>query len=213
MKILLLVNKKKKFSNQIINITKKKFKNSKILDHNEPLDESKKYDYVLSYLSKKILKKKFLKSTKHYNINFHPGSSKYPGIGCFNFALYNNEKSYGVTAHIMSEKVDTGKIIVERKFKIKKNLNVKMISEKSYVEMFKLYKEILHIIKSNEVRFSSVKWKRRPYQRSDLNNLSKINFNDTKSTILKKIRCTYFEGKPKPYILIKGIKFNFEKII
>jgi len=213
MKILLLVNKEKKFSNQIINITKKKFKNSKILDHNEPLDESKNYDYVLSYLSKKILTKKFLKSTKQYNINFHPGSSKYPGIGCFNFALYNNEKNYGVTAHIMSEKVDSGKIIAERKFKIEKNFNVKMISEKSYVEMFKLYKEILYMIKNNEVRFSSIKWKRKPYQSSDLNNLSKINFNDTRSTILKKIRCTYFEGKPKPYILIKGIKFNFEKKI
>ena len=61
MKILLLVNKEKKFSNQIINITKKKFKNSKILDHNEPLDESKSYDYVLSYLSKKILKKKIFR--------------------------------------------------------------------------------------------------------------------------------------------------------
>jgi len=211
MKILLLVNKEKKFSNQIINITKKKFKNSKILDHNEPLDESKSYDYVLSYLSKKILKKKFLQSTKQYNINFHPGNSKYPGIGCFNFALYNNEKNYGVTAHIMSEKVDTGKIIAERKFKIKKNFNVKMISERSYLEMFKLYKEILYMIKNNEVKFSSIEWKRKPYQRSDLNNLSKINFNDTKLTILKKIRCTYFEGKPKPYTLIKGIKFNFEK--
>ncbi|MDA9966889.1 formyltransferase family protein [Candidatus Pelagibacter sp.] len=213
MKILLIINKEKKFSDQIINITKKKFKNSKILDHNDPLDETKDYDYILSYLSKKILKKKILKSTKQYNINFHPGSSKYPGIGCFNFALYNNEKSYGVTAHLMGEKVDTGKIIVERKFKIKKNLDVKMISEKSYMEMFKLYKEILYMIKKDKVKFSAIKWKRKPYQRSDLDKLSKINFDDSKSTILKKIRCTYFEEKPKPYILIKGIKFNFEKKI
>lgn len=211
MKILLIINKEKKFSDQIINITKKKFKNLKILDHNNPLDVTKNYDYILSYLSKKILKKKFLKSTRQYNINFHPGSSKYPGIGCFNFALYNNEKSYGVTAHLMSEKVDTGEIIAERKFKIKKNLDVKMISEKSYKEMFKLYRDILNMIKENKIKFSAIKWKTKPYQRSDLNKLSKINFSDSKSTILKKIRCTYFEGKPKPYTLIKGIKFNFEK--
>ena len=46
MKILLIINKEKKFSDQIINITKKKFKNSKILDHNDPLDETKDYDYI-----------------------------------------------------------------------------------------------------------------------------------------------------------------------
>ena len=134
-------------------------------------------------------------------------------IGCFNFALYNNEKNYGVTAHLMSERVDTGKIIKERKFKIKKNSDVKMILEKSYIEMFKLYKEILNMIEKNQVKFSSTKWKRKPYKRSELNNLSKINYNDTKSTVLKKIRCTYYEGKPKPYTLIKGFKFNFEKKI
>lgn len=213
MKILLIINKKKKFSNQIIDITKKKFKNSKILDHNDTLDKANDYDYVLSYLSKKILKKKFLKSTNYHNINFHPGNSNYPGIGCFNFALYNNERKYGVTAHLMNEKVDTGKIIIERNFKISKNFDVKMLSEKSYMEMFKLYKQILNMIEKNKVEFSDVKWKKKPYRRSDLNKLSKINFNDSKSTILKKIRCTYYKGKPKPYTLIKGIRFNLEKKI
>jgi methionyl-tRNA formyltransferase len=211
MKILLIINKEKKFSNNIINITKKKFKNAKILDHNEPLGKIKSYDYVLSYLSKKILRKKFLQTTKKYNINFHPGNTKYPGIGCFNFALYNNERSYGVTAHIMCKKIDTGKIIAEKNFKINRKFNVKMISEKSYLKMFGLYKQILFMIKKNDIKFSNIKWKRRPYKRSDLNKLSKININDSKFIILKKIRCTYLEGKPKPYILIKGVKFNFEE--
>ena len=39
-----------------------------------------------------VLNNKILKKTNMYNINFHPGSPKYPGIGCFNFAILKNRK-------------------------------------------------------------------------------------------------------------------------
>ena len=64
-------------------------------------------DILVSYLSPWIIPGKILDKTKLWNINFHPAPPEYPGIGCFNFAIYNREKSYGVTAHLMAEKVDT----------------------------------------------------------------------------------------------------------
>ena len=54
-------------------------------------------------------------------INFHPGPPNYRGIGCLNFALLSNEKYYGVTAHIINEKIDNGKILSFKKFRLKKN--------------------------------------------------------------------------------------------
>jgi len=54
-----------------------------------------KYDFIISYISAWILPKKFLNKTKYFNINFHPGAPEYPGIGCFNFALYDEVKRYG----------------------------------------------------------------------------------------------------------------------
>ena len=56
-----------------------------------------------------IIKKNLINNCKIAAINFHPGPPEYRGIGCLNFALYNNEKFYGCTSHIMNEKIDDGK--------------------------------------------------------------------------------------------------------
>ena len=68
-------------------------------------------DYIICYRSYFILPKKIIESPKLYAINFHPGSPKYPGSGGINFSLYNDDKLFGVTVHLMEEKVDSGKIL------------------------------------------------------------------------------------------------------
>ena len=52
----------------------------------------KKYDLLISYISTWIVPKAVLAKTKRWNINFHPGSLEYPGIGCFNFAIFDSAK-------------------------------------------------------------------------------------------------------------------------
>lgn len=213
MKILLIINKEKKFSKQVITFLKKKFIKLKVIDHNNFNNNIKNnFDYVLCYLSKKILKKNFLNKTKKYNINFHPGPSKYPGIGCFNFALYNNEKDYGVTAHLIDEKIDSGKIIKERTFKIDKSYDVKKISGKSYMEMFFLLKEIVKMITKNRISFSGKEWERKAYTKKDLNKLANIKNSYSKKKINKIIRCLYMHNKPAPFIIIKGFKFEYKNL-
>ena len=55
-------------------------------------------------------------------INFHPGPNNYRGsFGGLNFALLNNEKQFGVTAHLINENIDDGEIIECRKFNIYKS--------------------------------------------------------------------------------------------
>ena len=69
-------------------------------DDNDGFFKKKHYfDYVLSFLSKKILNKKFLSQTKILNINFHPGPPDYPGIGCYNLQS-TTMKSIMVVPHI-----------------------------------------------------------------------------------------------------------------
>tara|TARA_B100001964_G_scaffold237007_1_gene299722 strand:- start:564 stop:1205 length:642 start_codon:yes stop_codon:yes gene_type:complete len=210
MRILLIINKDKKYSTNVIKYLKSNFKNLKIIDHNNFKNNQKNnFDYVISYLSIKILNKKFIKKTKKYNINFHPGPSNYPGIGCFNFALYNNEKEYGVIAHIIEEKIDNGKIIKERKFKINQYYDVTKISEKSYKEMFILLKEVTKMIKHNYISFSGQKWTRKAYTRKELNKLSEIKINYSKKKILKILRCLYMPNKPGPFVNLKGVRFEY----
>ena len=53
------------------------------------------YDMIIAYISGWIVPNSILKKTKRWNINFHPGPPEYPGIGCFNFAIYNSSNDYG----------------------------------------------------------------------------------------------------------------------
>ena len=52
-------------------------------------------DYILSFRSLLILPEKIINNAKIAAINFHPGPPKYRGVGCLNYAVYNNEKYYG----------------------------------------------------------------------------------------------------------------------
>ena len=212
MKILLIINKEKKHIKKVIELFKKNFENLKIIDHNKFQNNLKNdYDYVVCYLSKQILKSIFLSRTKKLNINIHPGPSKYPGIGCFNFALYNNEKTYGAVAHIINERIDNGKIIKEIKFRINRNYDVSKLANTTYKNMIFLTKDIVKMIKKNNITISNTKWKRKAYTRNDLNKLAEIKINYSKKKILKILKCLYMSGKPSPYIYLKGIKFEYSE--
>ena len=183
----------------------------KILDHNKFQNNYKNnFDYVVCYLSKKFLNQNSLSQTKKFNINIHPGPSNYPGIGCFNFALYNNEKTYGAVAHIINERIDNGKIIKEVKFKINKNYNVSMLANITYKNMIFLTKDIVKMIKKDNIIISNIKWKRKAYTRNDLNKLAEIKINYSKK-IFKIIKCLYMPGKPSPYVYLKGMKFEYSE--
>ena len=98
------------------------------------------YDILISYLSPWIIPKNILEKTRKWNINFHPGPPDYPGIGCFNFAIYDNVKCYGATCHIMEPQVDSGQIIEVERFQISTRETVQSLSQKTYKSQLKLFK-------------------------------------------------------------------------
>ena len=121
--ILFLGKKKDENTLKAIDFIKSNFENREIFlgDWGDPFPEkldSWEGDYIVSYLSRWIVPALLLKRAKTAAINFHPASSSYPGIGCNNFALYNQEESFGVTCHYMLPMVDTGKIIASKIFPI-----------------------------------------------------------------------------------------------
>ena len=55
-------------------------------------------------------------------INSHPSLlPKYKGLRPIREALKNNERELGVTVHYMNENLDDGKIIIKKKFLLKKS--------------------------------------------------------------------------------------------
>ena len=70
----------------------------------------------------KILSKNFIKKFKGKILNIHPSLlPKYKGLNTHQRAIRNNEKFSGCTVHYVSSKLDSGKIILQKKVKIKKN--------------------------------------------------------------------------------------------
>ena len=103
-------------------------------------------EILISYNSRWIVPKKLLDKAKELAINFHPASPDYPGIGCINFALYENAKEYGSTCHHMNSKVDSGNIIKVVRFPIYPSDNVETLLTRTYDHQLTLFYEITNYL-------------------------------------------------------------------
>ena len=124
------------------------FKNQ-TLDESEILKELKKKKINLICLAgfMKILSKNFISKFKGKILNIHPSLlPKYKGLNTHERAIKNNDKYSGCTVHFVSSKLDSGKIVNQKKVKINKKDNPKSLAKKVLAQEHKLYpKAILKI--------------------------------------------------------------------
>ena len=142
---LIISNNKKakglKYSTQY-NIEKK------IVNFNNNFAENK----ILNYINKKnikficlagfmkILSKNFIRKFEGKIVNIHPSLlPKYKGLNTHKRALKNKEKFSGCTVHYVTNKLDSGKIILQKKVKIKKNDTVNSLKKKVLKKEHQIY--------------------------------------------------------------------------
>jgi phosphoribosylglycinamide formyltransferase 1 len=132
-----------KIKKKIYNFKKKNLAEKKILF------DLKKNNINLVCLAgfMKILSKNFIKKFNGKILNIHPSLlPKFKGLNTHERAIRNNEKYSGCTVHFVSSKLDSGKIILQKKVKISKNENSKTLSKKVLTQEHKLYpKAILKV--------------------------------------------------------------------
>ena len=127
------------------------FKN-RDLDEKKILVDLKKYKIKLVCLAgfMKILSKDFIKKFNGKIINIHPSLlPKYKGLKTHERALKNKEKFSGCTVHYVSSKLDSGKIILQKKVKISKNDTVNTLAKKILKKEHKLFPEAIKKVISN----------------------------------------------------------------
>jgi methionyl-tRNA formyltransferase len=170
-------------------------------------------DYLLSYLCPWVVKEPVLKSARFGAINFHPGPPQYPGVGCTNFAIYHEEKEFGVTAHFMAPGVDSGKIVAVRRFPVSPSDSVHAITLRCYAEIEVLFREVLEVLKGGgPLPEANEHWKRRPFTRKELNELCRLTPEMSETEMLRRIRAVTFPGKPGAYLELRGKKFNLTEL-
>ena len=88
----------------------------------------------------KILSGNFIKKFKGKILNIHPSLlPKYKGLNTHKRALSNKEKYSGCTVHFVNAKLDSGKIILQKRVKISKNETEASLAKKILVQEHKLY--------------------------------------------------------------------------
>ena len=79
----------------------------------------------------KILSDKFIKNFKYKILNIHPSLlPKYKGLNTHKRVLKNKEKFSGCTVHYVTNKLDSGRVILQKKVRIIKADNEKTLRKK-----------------------------------------------------------------------------------
>ena len=138
-----------KYSNQY-KIKKKilNFKNIKIAEKRLlNLLKKNKIQFICLAGFMKILSSKFIKQFNGKIINIHPSLlPRYKGLNTHSRAIQNKDKFTGCSVHYVTEKLDSGEIIIQKKIKILKKDTPKSLAKKVLKQEHKLYpKAILKI--------------------------------------------------------------------
>ena len=98
----------------------------------------------------RILSKNFIKKFNKPILNIHPSLlPKYKGLDTHNRVLNNKDKYSGSTVHLVTPKLDAGKIILQKKIKVSKSDNVKTLEKKILKIEHKIYSEAIFKFLSN----------------------------------------------------------------
>jgi len=135
-----------KIKSKIINYRSPIFAENKILK----LLKKENIDLICLAGFMKILSKNFIKNFKGKIINIHPSLlPKYKGLNTHKRVLENKEKLSGCTVHFVSSKLDSGKIILQKKVKILKNDTPISLSKRILKQEHILYSTAIEKIYSN----------------------------------------------------------------
>jgi len=97
----------------------------------------------------KILSRKFIRNFGFNIINIHPSLlPKFKGLNTHKRVLKSNEKYSGCTVHYVDHKLDSGKIILQKRVFINKNETENSLKKKVLIQEHKIYpRSIIAIFK------------------------------------------------------------------
>lgn len=163
--------------------------------------------YVNTY--PELIRSALIDIAKKGAFNFHTAPlPEYRGVFGFNFAIYNQEKQYGVTAHRLSNQFDRGDIIEVERFDINPDrITVKELVELSERHLFELFKRTYFRIKQGE-KINYLKQETgKYYSRKDFEELKQIRDTDTAEIIRRKIRAFWYPPYEGAYIVLDGERY------
>jgi len=95
----------------------------------------------------KIISPAFIKSFNNKIVNIHPSLlPKYKGLNTHKKVLLNKEKYSGCTVHYVTSNLDSGKIILQKKVRLKNNETENTLQKRILLLEHKLYSKAIYLI-------------------------------------------------------------------
>ncbi len=94
---------------------------------------------LIAFSTDVIVPPRILDALGYGAYNFHPGPPTYPGWGPAHFAVYDQVATFGVTAHVMLERVDAGPIVGVELFCVPPNATAKRLEQMAFVALARIF--------------------------------------------------------------------------
>ncbi len=131
---------------------------------------------MVSIFNSMIVPKQTLDLIGYGGYNFHLGPPNYPGWAPPCFAVYNREKQFGVTAHVMQARVDSGPIVGVKMFDVPAAHCAAKLFKQAMAALLELFEEICPRLAGEEQPLSElpISWGTERCLRSRLHELCQI---------------------------------------
>ena len=159
-------------------------------------------DFLISVQYHEILKSKTLKRVKGMSINLHMAPlPEYRGCNQFSFAIYNRERAFGTTLHVLDE----------IRFPIEDDDDVESLYLRTFEFSKELFKRSIFNIMNGEfktrsqIELSKTR-KSNIYYRKDIESIKKLDFGNKTDEVYLKVKATSKIGFTPPFAEVNGEK-------
>ncbi|MEQ9333145.1 formyltransferase family protein [Thalassobaculum sp.] len=98
---------------------------------------------LIGFFTSVLVPRRYLDALACAPINFHPGTPDYPGKRSLAFALHDRAPEFGVTAHVMVPKVDSGPIVAVSRFPVPDGAAEPWLRYRTFRSGFSLFRRLM----------------------------------------------------------------------
>lgn len=166
-------------------------------------------ELVLNFLTREVFKR-FVLDTP--NVNFHPGTPAYPGVGSTSRALFDGVETFGATAHRMVRKIDAGEIYAVEEIPVRQSDTSETLFARTEAACVALLDRITdHVARHGALPAASEHhWTGDYVSAKQFFAWMELDPAD-KATFDRKLRATRHSKKHGPYITVHGHRFVLAK--
>jgi len=124
---------------------------------------------LIAYCTDVIVPTGILQAMTGPAYNFHPGPPAYPGAHAASFAIYDGARKFGVCAHEMAPRVDSGSIVGVEEFGVPENARFLDLEILAYKKLFQLFGRLADNLASRDVPLDrlDISWGDRKTRKAD----------------------------------------------